>query len=470
MTRLSRLVVISSCLWLSACAVGPDYRAPVTAQALPDRYAAAPDSAMPAPERWWTLFGDPTLNALVERALRSGPDIAMAEARVRESRARFAMAGGVRWPQLNTGARLGRDQMSRNSESLANLPLPNPRTGFTDYRAGFDASWEIDLFGRLSRGVEAAGARMEGSEAARQDAALRVAAEVARNAADVRAWTLRRENGAEAVADSRDLLRLTELQRRAGWLSDREVDEASAALADQEAALPVMDAARHASLAALSVLVDEPVERLAIRFEGTAPFAVPEAIPAGLPSELLRRRADVRAAERALAAATADIGAAVAEQYPRLTLVGSGGWDSIYPGRLTESASRFWNAGPQLTLPLFAGGRLKAQVDAREAERDAAFAAYRKAVLSALADVETALARCKEEAVRDAGLSRALAAREALVGQTERRAAVGESARSEVLAARIQRRAAGDALLASRQTRAAAMIALFKALGGGFGD
>jgi outer membrane protein TolC len=159
--------------------------------------------------------------------------------------------------------------------------------------------------------------------------------------------------------------------------------------------------------------------------------------PVGLPADLLRRRPDIRQAERELAAATADIGVAVAEQYPRLVLVGSGGWDSIHAGNLTAAASRFWNVGPQLSLPLFTGGRLKNQVTAREAARDAALAAYRQKVLAALADTETALLRYQQEAQRQQALQAVeLADCSGWRGSFR----VGEAAQTEVLAQQQQRR------------------------------
>lgn len=452
-------------LALTACAVGPDYHAPQTT--LPSHYQNQPASRQPQLQRWWTVFDDAALSQLVEQALQSSPDLAQAEARVRQARASLGVVDSALWPQLNAGARSGRDQFSRNSENFANIPFANPRTGFNDQRLQLDASWEIDLFGHTARSREAASARLDSMQEQQADVALRVAAEVARNVIDYRGWVARQRNLEAQLAAARENLRLTGLLRQSGEVSDSELNQAASSVASLQAALPPLQTAQGAALAALSVLLDQPQAQLAATLAGERPIPATLAQPpVGLPADLLRRRPDVRQAERELAAATADIGVAVAEQYPRLVLVGSGGWDSIHAGNLTAAASRFWNVGPQLSLPLFAGGRLKNQVTAHEAARDAALAAYRQKVLAALADTETALLRYQQEAQRQQALQANVELAELQLGLARQRFRVGEAAQTEVLLQQQQTAQQREAWLASRQAQAENLVALFKVLGG----
>ena len=452
-------------LALTGCAVGPDYHAPPST--LPAHFQHQPASSQPQLQRWWTVFDDAALNQLVEQALQSSPDLAQAEARVRQARASLGQVDSALWPQLNASARTGRDQFSRNSENFANIPLANPKLGFNDYRLGLDASWEIDLFGHTARSREAAAARLDSVQEQQADAALRVAAEVARNVIDYRGWVARQRNAQAQLAAARENLRLSGLLRQSGEISDSELNQAASNVASLQAALPPLQTAQGAALAALSVLLDQPQAQVAATLAGELPIPATLAQPpVGLPGDLLRRRADIRQAERELAAASADIGVAVAEQYPRLVLVGSGGWDSIHEGNLTSAASRFWNVGPQLSLPLFNAGRLKMQVSAREAARDAALAAYRQKVLTALADTETALLRYQQEGLRQQALQAGVELAELQLGLARQRFRVGEAAQTEVLAQQQQAAQQREAWLASRQAQAENLVALFKARGG----
>lgn len=454
-------------LALTACAVGPDYHAP--SNTLPAHYQNQPPAALNQVQlqRWWTVFDDAALSQLVEQALQSSPDLAQAEARVRQARASLGQVDSALWPQLNASARTGRDQFSRNSENLANIPLANPKTGFNDYRLGLDASWEIDLFGHTARSREAAAARLDSVQQQQADVALRVAAEVARNVIDYRGWLARQRNLETQLAAARENLRLTGLLRQTGEISDSELNQAASNVASLQAALPALRTAQGAALAALSVLLDQTQAQLAATLAVDRPIPATLAQPpVGLPADLLRRRADIRQAERELAAASADIGVAVAEQYPRLVLVGNGGWDSIHEGSLTAAASRFWNVGPQLSLPLFTGGRLKMQVSAREAARDAALATYRQKVLAALADTETALLRYQQEQQRQQALQANVELAELQLGLARQRFRVGEAAQIDVLLQQQQAAQQREAWLASRQAQAENLVALFKTLGG----
>jgi NodT family efflux transporter outer membrane factor (OMF) lipoprotein len=466
------LCAACACALLGACAVGPDYRAP--AEAAPPAFAAqgAFDAAQP-PLAWWRLFADPDLTALVERAAGGGnPDLRAAQARIRVARARLAQAGAAYEPSVSLDGQLSRDRYSRNSELFANIPFPHPQVQFTDYRAGFDASWEIDLFGHTGREVEAAQARLGGAQADERDLRIVVAAEVAKDYIELR---LAREQVRLAQADADTLAqidRLVRLRRGAGDASDLEVERAAADLQAQRAALDAAQAQAGATLDALAVAAGVTPQQAAdlVAQERSVPAVAAGSISVGLPSELLRRRPDVRRAERDLASATADIGAATADLYPRFQLVGNFGADSIHPGQFGAEASRVWSLGPQLYLPVFGRDRLTAEVRAREAARDAAVAGYEKSVLAALADAESAMIGFDRARERADALDAAWREQQSVAALVRLQSAAGRSSAIELLQAEHQARLAQEEATGASAARATGLVALYKALGGGWDE
>jgi NodT family efflux transporter outer membrane factor (OMF) lipoprotein len=474
MTRLPTAAAVTlAALLAGSCAVGPDYRRPDAGTAVPDAYAtdpaAAGTTAAAAADRWWQALGDPVLTALIEAALSGSPDLAAAEATVQQERALARVAGASFYPQATLAAGADRNQLSRNSENLSLIPIRPPTTTFTDYQAGIDASWEIDLAGMTRREVEAAVARWESSAEARNDARAVIAAEVADAYAD-HCEAVSRLQRATASRDAlREIQRLTALAAAAGDASDSDVHRAAADAVTAEAALPPLEAQRQSAIFRLAALTGRTRQAVAddLAAAGRIPD-VPVDVPVGLPSELLRRRPDVRRAERDLAAATADVGSAVAAQYPRFALVGELGADSVHSGELISAASRTWELVPQLSVPLFAGGRLRANADAARAGRDAALARYRGSVLAAVADAESALIRYAAAKQRCAGLAGAASELDAHARLERERQAAGDASTIELLAAV---RAADDAAQAQAAAQAELVrdyVALSKALGGGW--
>jgi len=456
---------------LTGCAVGPKYSAPDPQVLAPAAYPVADgalSSGMPA-DRWWLSLNDPLLNDLIERALAGNPDLVTAEARVQQSRALARVAGADFYPTVNATARVSNDKLSENGETLSLVRIKPTTTEFTDYRLGFDAAWEIDLAGHTRREVEAAVARLGSSAESRNDARLVVAADVAAAYVDYRVAAQRlvlERRTLETLAESR---RLVSLQVRAGLASDTDLKHAEADRLNAAGVIPSLEARLRTATIQLSALTGEPVDALAQRLEAPRLIpAAPDTTPVGLPSELLRRRPDVRRAERELAAATADVGSAVAAQFPRLTLVGDFGWDSVRSGELLNAASQYWNVGPQLTVPLFAGGRLRSQVDAAEAGRAAALASYRSAVLRALSDTESSLVRYATERRREAELSAAVANLESSLVLERRRFDAGDVSMIDVLAAERLALQEADQRAESAGQLAQNYIALGKALGGGW--
>jgi NodT family efflux transporter outer membrane factor (OMF) lipoprotein len=477
MTSQARTVgQLAACAMLTACAVGPNYRAPGPVPSAPATYAAAVTEQLPvaastaAPlDLWWRALADPMLDSLVAKALGDNPDLATAEAHVRQSRALARVAGAAFLPSLEATGRVGRDQLSRNGENLALIPFRPATTEFSDYRVGFDASWEIDLAGRTRREVEAALARLGSSTESRNAARVVVAAEVADSYVAYRAAVERLALARRNAASLSAALALQRLAAAAGIASDSELHRAEAEAAAAEAMAPGFAAEARAALLRLAALCNEPAATLEAQLAEPRPVPVPPAsVPTGLPSELLRRRPDVRRAERELAAATADVGSAIAAQFPRISLVGDFGWDSIHSGSLTAAASRYWNIGPQVAIPILAGGRLHAQADAARAARDAALETYRATVLNAFADAESALVRYASELRRTASLDTAVRALDADVALERQRLAAGDVSRLELLATERALDQAVDQRVSSAVAAALDFIALQKALGGGW--
>ena len=296
-----------------------------------------------------------------------------------------------------------------------------------------------------------------------------IAGEVAATYVDLRVAQQRLGVAQRQEEEANQILRLVGLERSAGIVGDEEVHHARADLAGAAAAVAPLEAAAEAALQELAALTDTMAEALRSQLtQGVAVPMAPRAVPVGIASDLLKRRPDVRRVERELAAATADLGSAVAAQFPRLTLVGAGGLDSVRAGDLGAAASRYWNLAPQLSIPLFAGGRLRAQVKAAEAARDAAVANYRASVLRALAETESAIARYAAARTRMSAAEDASKALGGSVQAVERRQASGEASMIEVLAARRSADQAHDQQLSAIGDFSRAYVALNRSLGGGW--
>lgn len=456
---------------LAGCTVGPQYAVPDTQSLVPGGYAthdAALDNAA-AEDRWWDALGDPVLQQLTEQALASNPDLASAQARVQQARALAKVAGAAFYPSVDLDSRVGRDQLSRNGENLALIPFTPPKTAFNDYRVGVDASWEIDLAGKTRRDVEAAVARLGSRAESSHDARAVVAAEVADAYVDYRDSTQRLALADTSVADLAQTAQLIALQQRAGLASMVDEEHAEANRSQASATLAPLLSAQASALFELMSLTGVAVETLRAQLvPARALPELPRTVPVGLPAALLRRRPDVRQAERELAAATADVGSTIAAQFPQLSLVGDLGWDSVRSQDLVSAASRYWSLGPQLTLPLLAGGRLRAQTAAARAAREAALGSYRSSVLRALADAESAIVRFATERQRQQALAAAATSLTQSAMLLRARYEQGDVSMIDVLVAEQEAIQARDQQLASQALLVRDYVALGKALGGGW--
>ena len=464
---------------LGACAVGPDYARPDIA--VPPSYGARPADAAPAGDlaRWWIYFHDPVLDSLIARALAGNLDVQRAASRVAQAR---AQQNGVRRsgdPQVNASGQGGYTRLSENAlpSALTHLgqgggsALGIPGEGFPTFQLGFDASWEIDLFGGRRRANEAATARTDGAIWSQRDAEVVLVAEVANTYQQYCALRTRIATIDARVALGRELLGFIETRAANGLTTTLDERGQQRAIEELSAQRETVAADAAARLHALAVLLGLAPAALDVELGAISPQpAATMEIPAGLPSELLQRRPDIRAAERQLAAATADIGVAVADLYPKFSLTGMLQLSSRALTNLLSVDSIMANGAGRLSVPLLEQGGKRATVQVREAQAREALLVYQATVLRALKDVEDALTRLDADRRRAAHLRAAVTAAEDAADTVGVRYRNGLVTYLDVLQARDALLTARDALLQADAAAAQDMVALYKALGGGWDD
>lgn len=382
---MKRILLVSwAALVLSACAVGPDYREPDTAPAVVQN-ASSPEFVARSPEAaWWNQFDDATLNRLVFRALGANHDLRIALDRVRAARAVFSERQYDLAPHVP--AEMGYTRSEQQQPGLG-----SDRVDAESARFGFDASWELDLFGRVRRSIEAAQADLGVQQAQLRDAQITVAAEVARHYFELRGTQKRLAIARRDLDSEAKTLELTQLRFDAGRVTELDVQRSRARLKSVEASIPLLVAAEKQGFYRLAVLLGERPGALDTELVPVVAPAYAKAIAVGDLSELLRRRPDVRAAERELAAATARLGVATADLFPRVSVTGFVGFLSGDVGRIFSTGSddaRAWSVAPTVRWAAFDLGSVRARLRASEALTDAATASYEKTVLNALEDTE----------------------------------------------------------------------------------
>ena len=450
---------------LAGCTVGPDYQRPVVPAGSAWVEQGTPGAVDLA---WWNRFGDAQLSALVARAIADSPDLAEAEARLAEARANRDAVAGTRLPLVTAKGSANENVLSKNGQ-LPVGQIPGFQREFRLFDGGFDASWEIDLWGRHVREGQAASAREEAAVFARRDVMLTLIAEVARNYLDLRSAQASAATARATAEADADLARLTRLRFDAGEASLMDAETAEGAARASAAAVPDAEAGAAAAAYRIATLVGSTPEDVGAALRTPAPLpASPDEILVGVRSELLERRPDVRRAERELAAATADIGVATADLFPRFSLFGSIGQQARNPGDLFSGDSTRLQIGPSISWPIFSGGTIRAQIRGADARGQGAAARYEKAVLGALSDSETAINRFLNARVAAQEAGAALARERAAFALAERRVASGEDDRLTLARGRkslltAERR---DSDAAARKAQAA--VALFKSLGGGW--
>ncbi|MDV3256637.1 MAG: efflux transporter outer membrane subunit [Sphingomonas sp.] len=461
-------------LLLAGCStVGPDYEEP--AIPVPADYAAPLVPGSSELDHWWQGFGDNSLTELVELALEQNLDIEIAAARIREARALERAAGAGSAPQLAAEGSVTRQRISENAipvppgsggSSGGGLGLPGEE--FTTWRAGFDARWEIDLVGRNRREREAASARADAAIWDRRDTEVTVTAEVARAYLELRAIQQLAANARDELSRQQRLEELVAAQRRGGLVTGEELDRRRSERAAAAALVPELEARAEAQIHALSLLTGQAPAALRSSLATKAALPPAPSVPPGLPSDLLRRRPDIRSAERQLAAATADIGVAVADLYPRISLTAAPALVSTALGSLLEWGSRSFAAGAALDWPIFDGGRRRATVEVRNARQEQAMVQYRKAVLVALKDVEDALVRIEGDRRQLDELERAVTSAERAEEISLARHRGGLASLAGTLEARQRRLSLERRVIETRAALARDTVGLVKALGGGW--
>lgn len=478
-------LLLASLAALAGCTVGPDYHTPEAA--VPAAYGEPqPAGAAVDPAHWWREFGDAELDSLVERALAGSPSIELAASRVRSARLQEIEARGVGLPTVDATANATNVQFSNNAgfSSLARLfggqsgggsgssgGIALPGSGITTYALGFDASWELDLFGRGARTREAARATSEAAQWTARDAAVTLSAEVAdayfayrldQAQIAILQQEIAREQRAEQIVANR---------ARTGLVPAVEATRQRAAITAAQARLLPLEADARLRVHALGTLLGQGPEAVSDELaHALPPLTAAPAIPAGLPSDLLRRRPDIRAAERRLAASTAQIGVATADLYPRFTLTGVAQLISSSLASLFEGDSLQTQASAGAMFPILDWGRRKAVVHEREEERNQAYLEYRQTVLGALRDVEDALTRIDKERARREVLARGLADAERVAKAAEAQYRTGFVAEDALIDAQVKVLQAREQLSTSEAQLRQQTAALFKALGGGWSE
>ncbi len=466
MPRSSRVLLLLSTLLLTACAVGPDYRRPEVAT--PDQFVGVGTSQFSTADverEFWKAFNDEQLNQMIEQALSANHDIRIAAARLREARALRGEARLDLAPTVQGSA--GYTKARASDRQLAPAPTADREQDF--YDSGFDAFWELDFFGRVRRQVEASSAAVQSAEASVYATQVSVTAEVARNYFELRGAQQQLAVAQRNADNQSETVRITQARLDAGRGTQLDASRAQAQLSATLATIPDLEAAVTRSMLRLGVLTGQSPEALFAQL--SAPHALPTLPVAhniGTPELLLRRRPDIRVAERDLAAATAQIGVAVGDLFPRITFLGRWGFDSINSSDLGNSGSETYSFGPSISWAAFDLGRVRQRINQREAATDRALAKYQQTVLQALEETDASLTAYAKAIVKQQHLQESATASLEAAKLARARYESGVADFLAVLDAERTALAAEDQLARSETQTATALLATYKALGGGF--
>lgn len=482
------LSIAASSVLLAACAVGPEYQAPQAE--LPAQWDGAAAESAPGGSRvetaavqtrWWGEFGDPLLVEIVERASAANLDVQLAALRVAQSRAQRDIVAGNRAPNV---AAVGSYQRQRQSELGSGTRLvdaigapADQRAAIIDvlsephdvFQAGFDASWELDLWGRVQRAVESANATLAASREDLHAAQLSLIAEVARVYFELRGVQEQLRIARDDVQASETALQLAESRAQGGLVTQLDVSSQRARLADARAQLPRLEHQQARLMNALALLLAEEPGALEQRLAAApAQPRVPAIVSIGVPSQIARRRPDIRGAESRLQAATAEVGVAVADLYPRITLTAGFMSEALHAGDLGEWAARQWHVGPSLHLPIFEGGRRRSVVELRKLQQQEAAVSYQRTVLRAWHEIEDALDAYAAEQRRHRELLVAVASSRDAYEIATLHYQHGMTNFLVPLDAQRTMLQSERALAESRTAMATHLVSLYKALGGGW--
>jgi outer membrane protein, multidrug efflux system len=457
--------------FLSGCVVGPNYRPPQIKSSAQwnESLAGGETNSQPTIAEWWTNFNDSELDSLIGRAARSNLDLRIATARVREARAQYGIASADLWPTVDGSSSYARQRQSQNQPVIGSFPVSPDVFENNIYQAGFDASWEIDVFGGKRRAKEAAGAQVSASEFGRRDVLITLLGDVGRYYVDLRGYQRRLAIARENIDAQENALAITRRRFAKGLASDLDVQQASTVLATTRAEVPTIESSIESSMHRLETLLGQQPGGLQAELSQVSPIPVqPPVVPVGLPSELLLRRPDIREAERQLAAATANIGVAKSDLFPKFYLTGSSGFQGVSASDWFTGNSLFWQVGPTMQWRIFDAGRIRSNIKLQNARQEEALANYEKTVLTAFEDVENGLALYAKEQLRRRALEDAVVSSQKSLETANKLYADGLTDFLHVLDAERSLYQLQDALAQSDRTVSANLVSLYKSLGGGW--
>ncbi|AMO48672.1 Efflux transporter, outer membrane factor lipoprotein, NodT family [Enterobacter sp. FY-07] len=483
-----RLCVLFLSVWLTGCAVGPDYQAarpqtPARWHDPGDASVGSQPSAQAINPRWWTTFRSPQLNSLIERAIAGNLSLQQTVLRIAGAREQTNQAGGAFLPSVNGTLKATRQQLgiegelkSHNVEGQlqdADPAITSALGALTQpvnlYQGSFDAQWELDLWGKVRRQVESAQAQQQQAIEQRNDALVSLEAEVARTWLQLRGAQRIIATLQTQIDSAQQTFELTDNRQKGGLSPQLDVENARAQVGNLEAQLPQYQAQERQAMNALAILLGKPPGALDSELRNPQPLpALPDSVPTGIPSTLARRRPDVREAEASLHAATAQIGVSVAQLFPSLSLSGQFGLRNSETNWLTDWSSHFYSFGPQVSIPIFQGGRLVSSVKLARAQQGAAVLNYRQTVLTALGDVENALVSYRTDQQREAGLDKTISALQNAFSLASDSYRQGLASFIDVLDAQRQLAQASQQREQARVQNSLDLVALYKALGGGW--
>ncbi len=452
--------------FLSSCTVGPNYRAPDLNPGSGWSIQTNENIQLNLSE-WWKQFNDPILNQLIEKAISQNLDIRQAIARVEEVRALYTFTSGEQYPTVSASGSATRRRQSENGP----LPIdriPDLERDQTIYDIGFDAIWEIDIFGGTRRAIEAADARFTEALELRNDLQISVIAEVVRRYIELRdtqSELLIRQQLVEKAQQTYDLVLS---QVNSGEVTESRLTQADTALKLQQAEIPSIQAVVQTASLALGLLIGDLPESMLSLANQESQIITLTPVPVGMRADLLRRRPDIRAAERRLAAATADIGSITAELFPKLSLSGAGGFEALSPGNLLDPSSQTWFIAPIISWRVFDGGRIRAQIHAQEAVTKQLALAYEESVLTALNEAEQALARYHFGLESLRRQQQSIGAAELNYRYAQSRYNQGDISLFELLDAQESVFMAKTTYIRAHRQTATQLVALYKAMGGGW--
>lgn len=455
------LLALAPAFMLAACAVGPDYQAPETQPARITALEAGDYDRTDFESAWWQQFDDPTLSQLVQQSLKENRELRVAFARLRAARAIRDDVGNDQMPVITSRAsgEFGKAQQPPTSEE---------RIRQERYDLGLDMAWELDLFGRIERSIEASEAQSEAAEAELYQLQVSLIAELVDAYGNLRGAQLRERIARDNLKNQSQSRALTEQLRDAGIGSELDVLRADARLAATEASLPQLQADEARARHRIATLLGQRPEQLSVDLPPRPLPVIAKALPIGDPAELLRRRPDVRVAERQLAAATANVGVATADLFPRVSLSGFLGFTAGRGSQLGAAAANAWGVAPTISWAAFDLGSVRARLRGAEADADGALASYEQQVLLALEESENAFSDYAKRQQRLVSLVRQVEASRAAAEQAAIRYREGTEDFLVLLDAERERLAAEDAQAQAEIELYRGIVAIYKALGGGW--